>query len=117
MLNEIIATALEQLAYAVREYPIQEQVSIKTIIPNNGKKSAEIAIQFSVQKSVKEIRPLEIEIAFWRSKKGAATLILEAFNLETGKGLLREEVNLQHLDDAYPYFEKALDLFSLEKME
>jgi hypothetical protein len=115
VLNEMIATALEQLAYAIREYPVHPQITIKTLINYTHKASAEIIIQFSAQKDAKAINFLEVEVALWRSKKSAATLIIEAFS--SGKEVLREEANLQHLDDAYPYFEKALELFNLEKTE
>jgi hypothetical protein len=115
MENEIVATALEQLAYLMREYPVQSGILTKTLISNNGGKSPEISIQFSAPKATKKLKALEVEVALWRSKKSAATLIIEAFS--SGKEVLREEANLQHLDDAYPYFEKALELFNLEKTE
>jgi hypothetical protein len=82
--NEIVATALGQLAYLIREYPIQSGVLTKTLIVNNGAKSPEISIQFSAQKGAKKLKALEIEISFWRSKSKAAKLTLDAISLDTG---------------------------------
>jgi hypothetical protein len=107
--NEIIATALEQLAYAIREYPMQAAIVTKVLI------ASEITIQFSVGEQSQNIRPLEVEISLQQSKKAAATLSLTALNTEIGKVELRETVNLKHLDDAYPYFENALELFNIEE--
>ena len=114
MSNEIIATALEQLAYAIREYPMQSSIVTKVLISNE---LHEITIQFSVENSKSDIRPLEIEITLQPGKKAAANLSLTVLNTEIGKVELRETVNLKHLDDAYPYFENALELFNLEKTE
>jgi hypothetical protein len=110
--NEIIATALEQLAYAIREYPIQSAIATKVLIANEVH---EITIQFSVGNPKSDIRPLEIEITLQPSKKAAAALSLTVLNTEIGKEELRETVNLKHLDDAYPYFENALELFNIEE--
>jgi hypothetical protein len=115
--NEIVATALEQLAYLLREYPIPAGILTNTLISNDGGKSPEIAIQFSVLKSTKKLKALEIEISLWRSKNSAAKLNLEAISKETGEVLLQETIDLKHLDDAYPYLEQALNLFNLEKTE
>jgi hypothetical protein len=114
MENEIIATALEQLAYAIREYPMQAAIVTKVLIANELQ---EITIQFSVGIQSRDIRPLEAEITIQQSKKAAAALSLTVLNTQIGELELRETVNLKHLDDAYPYFEKALDLFTLEETE
>ena len=115
--NEIIATALEQLAYLMREYPVQSGILTKILIANDKGKSPEISIQFSVSKATKKMKALEIEISLWRSENSAASLRLDAINIETGDVLLQETIHLKHLDDAYPYFEQALDLFNIEKTE
>jgi hypothetical protein len=110
--NEIIATALEQLAYLMREYPVQSGILTKMLISNNGGKSPEISIQFSAPKATKKVKALEVEISWWSSKKSAAKLTIDAIDKETGEALVHETIDLKHLDDAYPYFETALDLFT-----
>jgi hypothetical protein len=122
--NEIIATALEQLAYVLREHPLQEKVAIKTLIGRDGGMAPEITIEFSVQRDAKGVKPVEVEMTLWQgsSNQEACILIFSAFSTETGDGvledgLLQETIYLKHLDDAYPYFEKALDLFSQEETE
>lgn len=117
--SEIVATALEQLAYAITQYPIQTKVFVKALIGNHGGTAPEITIQFSVQKYAKNIRTVEVEMSFWQAPvmDAACILILDGFNTNDGEVIIQEVVNLKHLDDAYPYFEKAIDLFGLEKME
>jgi hypothetical protein len=114
--NEIVATALEQLAYVMREYPIPKGIFTKTLIGDDGGMAPEITIQFSLGKYAKGLKPLEVEITLWRGDNNSvATLIIDAFGTEDID--LHEVAYLKHLDDAYPYFEKALDLFNLEKSE